>query len=299
MKLRKEKLLDGLDLATCVGAEIGPLNRPLVSKSVGHVIYIDHGDTQQLREKYADDKNVNVNDICVDAVWGNQTLQQSVDGYFKGKGQARQALDYVVASHVIEHVPDLITWLAEIRSILKTDGQVRLAVPDRRFTFDYLRRTTSLPEVLAAFVDKARMPNTQCLLDFCLNAVVIDSVTAWQGPLNADALIRCHTLEHGLAVARDALENGNYHDVHCWVFTPESFAALFCELSRHGLIDFACAESYDTEVNDMEFFVNLRVCENAFERTQSWQSMLDQVRLKAPAAATDTADRRAGELALG
>ena len=273
---RKDKLLAGIDLANSVGAEIGPLHNPIVGKHLGEVIYVDHCDAEQLRRHYANDKDVNPDAICVDAVWGVQTLLQGVQTYFTRADKSPQALDYVVASHVIEHVPDLVTWLQEIRSVLKEDGKVRLAVPDKRYTFDYLRRTTNLTDVLTAFASKARIPTTQCLLDFCLNEVPVDCVAAWQGTLDVASLKKAHTVEGALSVARDALHNGTYHDVHCWVFTPASFAALFAEMSRQGLIEFACTDFYDTQVNEIEFIVNMRVCNNAFERTQSWQHMADQ-----------------------
>lgn len=273
MKTRQEKLLDGLDLLTLVGAEIGPLHKPLVSKESGHVIYVDHCDAEQLRAHYANDKGVNVEAIAVDAIWGAHTLQEAIASYFEGRGSKTQALDYVVASHVIEHVPDLVTWLQEIRSVLKSTGQVRLAVPDKRYTFDYLRRTTDLTDVMVAYVSKARIPNTQCLLDFCLNEVPIDTVSAWQGTVDTASLKKAHTLQGALSVARDALQNGTYHDVHCWVFTPASFAELFLELSRNGLVDFACIDFYDTLTNDSEFIVNLRICDDALEREISWKRM--------------------------
>ncbi len=78
MKNRKEKLLDGLDLTNLVGAEIGPLHNPLVSKNQGHVIYVDHCDAEQLRKKYANHCNVNLEALQVDAVWGLHTLQQGI-----------------------------------------------------------------------------------------------------------------------------------------------------------------------------------------------------------------------------
>ncbi|MES2951520.1 MAG: methyltransferase domain-containing protein [Pseudomonadota bacterium] len=298
MKSRKEKLLDGLDLARAVGAEIGPLHNPLVSKLSGHVIYIDRADTESLRQHYANDPAVNTKDICVDAVWGVHTLAESIEIYFSKSGGAPQALDYVVASHVIEHVPDLVSWLQEIRSILKSDGEVRLAVPDRRFTFDYLRRPSNLSDVMTAYASKARIPTTHCLLDFCLNVIPVDSVAAWQGTLDTTSLKRGHTLEGALSIARDALENGTYHDVHCWVFTPTSFAALFAELSRLGLIDFACGDFYDTQVNDIEFIVNMRVCDNAFERTNSWHHMSELLQGKTSARAATRPNTREAELAL-
>lgn len=277
MTNRRDKLLAGIDLANSIGAEIGPLHNPVVSKKQGQVIYVDHCDAEQLRQHYANDKDVDPNAICVDAVWGAQTLLQGVQAYFARMGTPPQGLDYVVASHVIEHVPDLVTWLQEIRSVLKADGKVRLAVPDKRYTFDYLRRTTNLTDVMAAFATKARIPTTHCLLDFCLNEVPIDCVAAWQGTLDIASLKKAHTIEGALHVARDALQNGTYHDVHCWVFTPASFAALFAEMSRQGLVDFACTDFYDTQVNEIEFIVNMQVSDNAFERTQSWQQMTHMV----------------------
>ncbi len=276
MKSRKEKLLDGLDLANLVGAEIGPLHNALVKKNAGHVIYIDHTDAETLRNHYANDPKVNPADICVDAIWGKHSLKEAIASYYAKSGSAAQDIDYVVASHVIEHVPDLVTWLQEIRSILKADGQVRLAIPDKRFTFDHLRRTTHLTDVMVAYLNKARIPNTQCLLDFCLNESLIDVATAWEGNVDPSSAKKQHTFEGALSVARDALQNGTYHDVHCWVFTPASFAALMGELSRNGLVDFACVEFFDTIHNDNEFIVNLRICDNAFDRQNSWHRMASQ-----------------------
>jgi len=81
------------------GVEIGALDRPLVSTSEGKAFYVDHAATRQLREKYRADANVSVEHIVdVDAIWGAQTLRDCV-----GRDKL---FNYVVASHVVEHVPD-------------------------------------------------------------------------------------------------------------------------------------------------------------------------------------------------
>jgi len=275
MQTRREKLLASLDLQKQVGAEIGPLHNPLIRREDGHVIYIDHKCAEDLRKSYANDPNVQPESIQVDAIWGGHTLQQAIAEYFQNTDGSLRALDYVVASHVIEHVPDLVTWLQEIRSVLTPVGEVRLAIPDKRFTFDYLRSPTQLADVLAAYVARARIPNTHCLLDFCLNEVAVDTVAAWQGKLNVAELKKAHTVEGALWVARDALMNGSYHDVHCWVFTPCSFANLLVELAQADLIDFACAEFYEPEPNTNEFIVNLRVCEDKAAVLNSWKHMAE------------------------
>lgn len=273
MKKREEKILEGLDLSRCLGAEIGPLSRPLVEKSDGKVIYIDYADKETLREKYKNDPSVDVNQIDVDATWGAQTLGQALASleFFS----PNILLDYVIASHVIEHVPDLITWLHEIRSVLKDGGELRLAIPDRRFTFDYLRRNSELPEILTAYLQKSRIPNAYCILDFCLNEVPVDARSAWEGSLDPADLNskHAHTLQGAIAVARDSLLNGNYHDIHCWTFTPESIGRLFATLSENDLFEFSCENFYDTELNDIEFFLNLKVCLNKKVRVESWRRM--------------------------
>ena len=109
-------MVHGLDLATMVGAEIGPLDKPVVAKSAGQVIYIDHVDTDALRAKYADDPMVDTGKLHVDAIWGAMTLHEAIAQYSRTEEGAFAAdgCNYVIASHVIEHVPDMVSWLQEI-----------------------------------------------------------------------------------------------------------------------------------------------------------------------------------------
>src|SRR5258708_2223917 len=111
---QRKKLLHGLDVSKLVGVEIGALDKPYVRREDGEVLYVDYTDRDTLVQKYKDDPHVNVGNIVhVDAIWGHNTLAGAVRD---------RKVDYVVASHVIEHVPDLITWLSELRSILKETG---------------------------------------------------------------------------------------------------------------------------------------------------------------------------------
>lgn len=265
------------------GAEIGPLDKPLVSRSDSHVIYVDHKDTASLRQAWSEDKTVDVDKIQVDVVWGVQTLEQAIGSYARSTGLGDPLLlDYVVASHVIEHVPDLVTWLKEIRAVLKPDGEVRLAIPDRRFTFDFMRRTTELPEVLSAYLTRARVPNVHAILDFGLNMAPVDCELAWQGRIEADSLKRRFSFEEVMKYARVSLEEGTYYDVHCWVFTPESLGSLFAELARHNLLDFACVDFYDTALNEFEFFVAMKASDDPDLKMASWRRMASAANPRLP-----------------
>ena len=70
-------------------------------------------------------------------------------------------------------------------------------------------------------------------------------------------LQRPDNYQPAMSMAKDALANGTYHDAHCWVFTPQSFATLLEALGRLGLVHFACDHFHDTEYGSIEFFVRI------------------------------------------
>lgn len=104
---RRSRLLRGLNIRNSVGVEIGPLCWPLIRRRDGaSIIYVDHTDTAHLHQKYKDDPHVKVSEIVdVDAIWGGNTLHETIKGRY---------VDYVIASHVVEH-PDRRSLLSSSR----------------------------------------------------------------------------------------------------------------------------------------------------------------------------------------
>jgi SAM-dependent methyltransferase len=262
---KRENMTRGLDVEKLRGVEIGALDRPIIERPPGNVIYVDHLDTEGLRRKYANDPNVDLSKLVeVDVVCHGRKLSEALE----------ERVDYVVASHVIEHVPDLISWLEDLRALLKPGGEVRLVVPDRRFTFDYLRRETRAADVVAAWVQRARVPLPHEIFDHVFNVVKVDAGQAWSGPLDIARLERYHPDDQDcLSLALSAAGADHYHDVHCWVFTPRSLSGLFAELAGLGLLHFACADFVDTERNQLEFFLTLRESSDQAAIIESWRKM--------------------------
>src|ERR1051325_1041366 len=62
------------------------------------------------------------------------------------------SLDYVVASHVLEHVANPVAALAEWHRVLGPEGIIYLVVPDRRHTWDRGRPLTSVEHMLDDFL---------------------------------------------------------------------------------------------------------------------------------------------------
>jgi len=242
-------MLRRVDPATQVGIEIGPLDKPIVERGDGTVYYVDQASAQDLASTYKEDRAVDIDRIVdVDFIWGQASLAELL-------GEVAP-LDYIMASHVIEHVPDLVGWLCEAAAVLNTGGILALAVPDKRLTFDYLRGESTTSEVIGAYLDRPRRPSARQVFAHFSLAVELDVAVAWSAPIPANSLRPIHTTDAALDWARKAA-NGDYVDVHCWVFTPTSFVARIRELVDTGLLDFSIAELTPTATNELEFYVSL------------------------------------------
>lgn len=241
--------LTNLDLADKVGLEIGPLNRPLVRKGEAQVYYADHLSTAALREKYRDDPAVDITQIVeVDFDLAQTTFRDALTRI--------APLDFVVASHVIEHVPDLVGWLSDIHAALRVGGVLALVIPDKRFTFDIHRRETPLWEIEAAHAEKRTRPSLGITLDHFLNVVKVDAGELWRDySIGRDA----HRATPPTAVQTifEQWRDGRYIDVHCWVFTPWSFLRLIGWINRKFGLHYELKWAEPTPHNQLEFYVQL------------------------------------------
>lgn len=231
------------------GLEIGPLTSPLVRKPEHRVRYVDYAPTEVVRANQFDPA-VRVEDIVeIDLIWGGEPLLALNGG----------PVDYVVASHVIEHVPDLIGWLQELGEVLRPGGVLGLAVPDKRFTFDALRQTTVLAEAVEAWLLAARRPSLRQIFDAASLGVAVDQAQVWAGDFDPAARRDevLGRLAPALGLARRLAAEPSYRDAHCWVFTPGSFLDLLEELAALQLLPFRLDAFFATEPGAAEFHARL------------------------------------------
>lgn len=231
------------------GLEVGPGYNPLVSKAEGFRIETaDYTDQAGLRAKYAGNPHVDVNRIeVVDHVLtGGMTLAEAV-------GQPG-AFDYIVASHVIEHTPDMLGFLKSCEELLAPDGVLLLAVPDKRHCFDVLLPLTSTGMVLDAHLGRHARPSPGAVFnDVAYNAVRGDAI-GW-GPDDPTPLRFFASIEAAKA-AYDAIRSSNdYRDTHVWRFVPSSFRLIVADLHAIGEIALREHGFHDSVGN--EFYVTL------------------------------------------
>jgi len=248
---RKSKLLIRIPAVTDKdGLEIGPLYRPTISKieSNGRIQYVDVFTAETLRE--LNKNNPDIPDLSLivetDLIWGEKTLPELAGG---------KQYDYVIASHIIEHVPNMLGWLKEIGEVVRDNGILSLAIPDKRYTFDLLRDLSTPGMLIEAYLIHRRKPGPREVFDFAFGARTVDVVSAWEGTLDKTTLPHFTDLQGAFDIAKFCLEN--YKDVHVNVFTPASFLDLVEIASRLELVDFTIVYFSETARNTGEFFVSM------------------------------------------
>jgi SAM-dependent methyltransferase len=252
--MRHGRILSLFDWSAGRGLEIGPLFDPVVHRFECDVRYVDVHAGPQLKEYYATHPGVPVDDI-VDPDFvligpeGTRTLVEAVE--------PAAPFDWIVASHVIEHVPNLIGWLSEVSEILTENGQLVLAVPDRRFSFDADRPPTTVGEMLLAERQGDKIPSVRAIYDHYSRVVTIDSADAWRGvrPGPGD---RIHGRDYVREQLRLAVEDKVYVDCHVWLFTPQSFVDQLVELAALNLTDLVVKRVVPTAPGELEFYAVLQ-----------------------------------------
>jgi len=222
---RASRLLSFCD-SQGVGLEIGPLCSPLVTRDAYPLVkYADYACRDDLIAASSGNPAV-----CPSGIPHIDYICPSIDDIYCISEQ----LNFVVASHVIEHVPDFFGWLNAISSMLLDGGLLILAVPDRRYCFDYFRTESTFGDVMEAFWMRRRKPSARQVLDAFSLARHNDSPSSWHSPPNSDCR-HVFSLDVAFELGRQAAVESSYIDCHCWVFTYESFLELI-ELGKQKLV---------------------------------------------------------------
>lgn len=116
---------------------------------------------------------------------------------------ATQSMDFVVASHIIEHMPNPLGLLEGIHRVLHEGGLLILLVPDRRRTFDRNRNATPLEHVVADYENHETEVDEEHLVDSIAHLYDVGALS----PAERERIF--------------AEELARSPHVHCW--TPREF----------------------------------------------------------------------------
>lgn len=243
------------------GIEIGPWCNPLTPKRAGYdCTVIDVFDTTTLKARARADKSITQEQEGtienVDLVGSSSQIAELVKSV-----NALGQFDYVISSHNLEHVPDLVKFFQGCEEVLKSDGVLSMAIPDRRGCFDYFRPNSSLADVLEAHYTNRERPSAAQVFEHCslYARQVIDGVShsGFHTGVIATNIEPFETLSETFDIwkARLLSDDKSYIDVHCWTFTPSSFELIFTELSFLGVTKL---ELFKVEAIGGEFHVHFR-----------------------------------------
>ena len=250
LPLRTRRLTAALDLSGG-GIEYGALHSPILPRSVASGIrYVDFADRDFLVNKYAKDPGVDVASIVdVDIVTEGRLIDEFI---------APDSLDYVVCSHVAEHVPDLIGWLKANAKVLRKGGCLACAFPDRRYTFDLTRAPTRMADLVSAYLEQRQQPNLQQVASHMIESRNVRSPDIWRKQVTAETAEPKRTMEQALAQLKGVVRNGGYHDVHCWVFSDHEFVEIFRELNAYLVPELELISTFPTARGSNEFMFTLQ-----------------------------------------
>lgn len=118
------------------GIEIGALQSPLKVPGNAHVTYVDRMQVKDLRKQYPELNAVPL--VHVDEVADGELLETIDDS----------SQDFVIANHFLEHCQNPILAISNMMRVLKNDGVIYLAIPDKRYTFDIGRPVTTIDHLM-------------------------------------------------------------------------------------------------------------------------------------------------------
>ena len=119
------------------GIEIGALWRRFPVPPKARVWYVDRAAPTRLREQHPD---------VTGEIVRPDVLAEAADLPF-----APASLDFIIASHVFEHLPFPLRALRVWYGALAPGGALLLKVPDKRYTFDSRRSRTPFAHLLAEY----------------------------------------------------------------------------------------------------------------------------------------------------
>ena len=231
--------------------ELGPSYNPVAAKADGwNTTTIDHASRDDLLKKYGALGVTTVDRIeAVDYVWQDGPLTALIPQDLHGQ------FDGLIASHVGEHFPDLIGFFKSAATLLRPDGVLALALPDRRVCFDFFQPLTMTGDLVDAHVQGRTRHQRRTFFNQGAYFTMRDGDIGWQHVGNAAPF----RLVNSIFDAQREYDTANedpaapYCDTHAWVFTPKCFALVMLELNLLGHTDWAIRSIEPAE--SIEFLV--------------------------------------------
>lgn len=243
-KKAKDRLIKDIDLKSKI-LDVGPLDNPLFNKNEANIYFADIKPTEVVKNRYSyfNDKRLN-KIVDIDYV-----IEESYEKTFKNNNIK---FDYVIFSHVFEHIPNPINILLDVSTILSLNGKLCLLLPDKEFTFDHYRENTTFADWYDVYIRGEEYSLPRLVLDSMLETNKLNNPVAyWNKTFTKipDSTIKSCLNQYQKYIDDDKLS----FDGHRWVFTDRSFLKILEDLYKVNLMPYNLIRFYPTAHHDNTF----------------------------------------------
>jgi SAM-dependent methyltransferase len=189
------------------GLELGPGQTPFPAGPGTSVRVVDRWAPEENRDVFADWGLEGAAFVAPDIVADLNTDRL--------RAVADASQDFVICSHVLEHVADPIGLLADVHRVLRPGGVAMIYLPDRRRTYDRYRDGTTLAHLVEEHAAGVTEVDDEHLLDFLTNV-------AWS-PDSSPPLTRGLPMGDTPEERRATLDRWRRYSVHVHCWTAEEF----------------------------------------------------------------------------
>ncbi len=254
-----------------VGLEIGPSHAPVAPKTDGYnVQVVDHADRNSLIEKYRP------HGVAIERI-------EEVDHIWHGESYAALTgktsyYDWIIASHVIEHTPNLVEFLNNCAEVLKDDGLISLAIPDARYCFDFLRPLTGIGQIIDANINQLTMHSPGTAYEYCASYCSSKGKMTWGHGKTRKPFIPAYSVDSARTIFSGHGSAKKYADYHSWCFTPHSFRLIMYDLYQLGLTSMQEVAFYPTRACEFYVVLGKKGETTTCSRLELMQKMRDELR---------------------
>lgn len=237
---RTKRLLVGLNKSMSL-VEVGPSHNPLIPKSSGwNTTIVDYADANFLREHYKNEDYSRIEEV--DVIWRSGQMHEAF------QIQNFQSFDAIISSHSLEHMPDAIGFLQSCEKLIKPNGFIRLALPDKRCCFDFFSGLSISGEILSAHENGDCVHSKKTSFNEVAYAVKNNGNNGWAISDKATNLELVWPLDFAYALLQKTSNKneGEYFDFHAWKFTPSSFTLIIEEINYINIFILCILEIFET-----------------------------------------------------
>ena len=262
--------------------ELGPLNRPIADKSIyPNTFYCDVRSTEDVRKLYSGNDYLEATGIMVDPntiVPVDYVIQENYEKTFENV----EKFDYVIASHVLEHMEDLIFALRDISAVLKPSGTFCIIYPDKRYCFDHFRTSASFRDAYKVFRN-GTVENASMVLDFYYSVVPENNPYLFWRKDGILQHLPTASFESAVEHYEQAVNGVKMDDVHYWPFSDMDFLKFLYDCTRAKLIPFCCTSFWPTAENGQQFMIALQYDENVLsDPAQALEELAEKMKHAVP-----------------